>query len=54
MKAKEPTFSKEALLKSKRFFYQRDVLHVILMNDKMYTLREVNSLINSFFKKEVK
>lgn len=50
----KPTFSKESLLKSERYKNQRDVLNALLKDDVAYTIQEVDKLVNSFLKKEVK
>ncbi len=57
-KSKESTnevgFTKSQLLKSKKYIHQTDVLNVILEDDKNYTIKEVEKLIDGFMKKEVK
>ena len=49
---KEPTFFKRQLLNSKKYQHQKDLLNVILKNDKSYTIAEVDKLINDFMKKK--
>ena len=50
----ESTYSKEQVLKSKKYKNRKDVLNVVLKDDKVYTLKEVDKLIDGFMKKEVK
>lgn len=50
----EVSFTKSQLLKSKKYIHQTDVLNVILEEDKNYTIKEVEKLIDGFMKKEVK
>lgn len=51
---KEPTFNKGDLVKSKRYFSQRDVLNVVLVDGEQYTIKQVDKMINDFLSKEVK
>ena len=53
-KAKEATFTKAQLLKSKKYSERIDLLNVLLENDKAYTSKEVDKLIETFMNKEVK
>ena len=53
-KTVKPTFTKENLVKSERYKNQRDILNALLKDDKVYTLKEVDNLIETFLKKEVK
>ena len=47
--AKEkPVFSKESLLNSKKYMFQKDLLNILLDEDKEYTLEEVDKKINEF------
>ncbi len=41
-------FSKYVLVKSKRFQQQRDILQAILKEEKQYTLREVEEILQNF------
>ena len=50
----EKSFSKSQILSSKKYFDRKDLLNVILKEDKEYTLLEVNKLIDDFMKKAVK
>lgn len=46
-------FSKERILGSKKYEYRRDVLGVLLDDDKEYTFDEVDSLLKKFMKGKV-
>ncbi len=47
--AKEkPVFTKESLLNSKKYMFQKDLLNILLDEDKEYTLEEVDKKINGF------
>ena len=47
--AKEkPVFPKESLLNSKKYMFQKDLLNILLDEDKEYTLEEVDKKINEF------
>ena len=47
--AKEkPVFTKESLLNSKKYMFQKDLLNILLDEDKEYTLEEVDKKINEF------
>lgn len=48
------TFSKEQVLFAKKYVERRDLLAALLVDDKFYTLAEVDQLIEDFLKKEVK
>ena len=57
-KMKEPeeievAFSKEQILKSSRYVDKRDILNALLEDDKRYKLKEVDTFISDFLKKEV-
>ena len=49
----EILFSKEQILKSNRFKDKRDILSVLLEDDKKYKLSDVESMIVDFLNKEV-
>lgn len=52
---KEVTFSKKQFLKAANFSrVERDVLAVILDDDKQYTLEEVQKTLDNFKKRRVK
>lgn len=52
--AKEPVFSKESLLKSKRFRDQRDLVSAVLEDGAEYTIEEAENLITEYMKGKVK
>lgn len=49
----EILFSKDQILKSNMFKDKRDILNVILKDDKKYKLNDVKDKIKEFLKKEV-
>lgn len=49
----EPVFYKADLVKSKRYALRQDMLNALLVDGKAYTLKEVDSIIKTFLKKEV-
>lgn len=49
----EILFSKEQILKSNKFKDKRDILSVLLEDDKKYKLSDVESMIVDFLNKEV-
>ena len=51
---KEIEYTKMNLLSSKRYSHNRDILNVILNDDKTYNLNEVDKLIEDFYKKKFK
>ncbi len=57
---KEPTkvsavkYTKAQIIKSAKYSNRRDVLSVLLQDDKEYSLDEVDTLINKFMKGKVK
>lgn len=51
---KETTFTKQQIINSKKYLDRKDVLNVLLKDDTSYTFKEVDKLIDSFMKKEVK
>lgn len=44
-----PTFTKKQFIKSQRFAKHRDLLNVLLEDDKEYTIEEVEKVIKDFF-----
>lgn len=50
----EIKFSKEQLVKSKKFSGQQDLLNTILEDEKEYTLEEVVSKVEKYLKGKVK
>ena len=49
-----PKFSKEALLKCKRWADRRDALSVLLKDDAEYSHKDVENILNDFMKGSVK
>lgn len=49
----KPNFTKRAFLKSEYYRGKQDVLNALLDDDKMYTIDEVNNLIETFLKGKV-
>lgn len=47
-------FSKDQVLTAKKYAERRDLLAVLLADDKQYTLAEVDKVIDEFMQKEVK
>lgn len=54
IKTVDAKYAKIDILKSKKFVGRKDVLTVILNNEKQYTIDEVEKLIDSFMKGKVK
>lgn len=50
---KTAVFSKEQLIKSKRYRDNKDALNVLLKDGESYTLEETNKRINDFLKGKV-
>ncbi len=46
-------YTKEQILASKRFRFKKDAVDALLEDDKSYTIEEVESKIEEFYKKEV-
>lgn len=47
-----PVFSKQQILAAKKYAERRDLISVLLAEDKSYALAEVDKLINEFLTKE--
>lgn len=47
-------FSKEQFINSDKFSEHRVVLKALLSDDKKYTIKDVEKILNDFYKKEVK
>ena len=47
-------FTKQQILSAKKYTDRRDLLSVLLQEDKQYTIAEVDQLIDEFMKKGVK
>lgn len=54
VKTTESKYSKEQLLKSKKYANRRDLLEVLLDNKKEYSFAEVDAEIDKFMKRGVK
>ena len=50
---REASFSKGAFLRSMIFKYQRDLIDAILEDDKTYTVKEVEDLLQKELKRKV-
>ena len=48
---KDPSFSKAHILKMQRYIERRDLLSVLLEEDKSYTHAEIEKIIEEYFKK---
>lgn len=46
-------YTKEVILKAEKLIWNRDVLQVLLDDEKEYTLDEVEALVDAFNKREV-
>jgi hypothetical protein len=51
---KEISFTKDAILSSTKYANRRDVLGVILEDDKSYTAEQIETLLAKFMKGKVK
>lgn len=47
------TFTKSELMKSKRYILKRDILGALLSDDRRYTVREADTLIEQYMKGKV-
>lgn len=52
-KKKEIRYGKEAFMKSKRFFHERDLIHAVLASDRQYTIEEAEKKIKEFRERRV-
>lgn len=52
-RADVPTFGKEALIAARKYEEYRDVLRVLLEDDREYSAAEVSRLVKSFWKRKV-
>ncbi len=53
-KTLEITYSKEQLVKAKRFINHIDILNALLVDGVQYTIADVESIINKFLTKKVR
>lgn len=51
--AKEPAFTKDALVNSKRFRNERDIVSALLKDGVEYTISEVEAMIAKYMKGKV-
>lgn len=49
----EATFTKGQLVASKHFQHRRDVIRAVLEDDKRYTIKQAQALIDDFFGRKV-
>ena len=49
-----PTFTKESILKSKRWAFRRDALSFLLEDGKEYSHQDIENILNDYMKCEVK
>ena len=50
----ETAYTKEQILKSKKYREKRDLINALLVNGRSYTLNTVDDMIEKFLKGEVK
>ncbi|MET3616594.1 hypothetical protein ABID14_000214 [Peptoniphilus olsenii] len=53
-KTQAAKYTKDAILRADKLVWNRDVLSILLEDDKEYTLNEVDKLVNDFNTREVK
>ncbi len=51
---KEETYTKQAILNSKKYIKQKDLVNALLDDDKKYTLKEVDNSIKKYLKGVIK
>lgn len=51
---KEPTFEKEAIVRSARYRDKLDLVNALMEDGKEYTLKQVDKVIEEYLNKEVK
>ena len=51
---KEETYTKQAILNSKKYIKQKDLVNALLDDDKKYTLKEVDNTIKKYLKGVIK
>ena len=47
-------YTKDAILRAEKLSWNKDVLNILLEDDKEYTLSEVEKIVNDFNTREVK
>lgn len=50
----EEKYTKDAILRAEKLSWNKDVLNILLEDDKKYTLSEVEKIVNDFNTREVK
>ena len=50
----ENTYTKQAILNSKKYVRQKDLINALLDNGKKYTLKEVDNIIEKYLKGVIK
>ncbi len=50
----EPSYTKQSFLKSEKYKDKKDLISVLLDDNKSYTKTDVNRLIDSYLKRRVK
>ena len=50
----EEKYTKNAILRAEKLSWNKDVLNILLEDDKEYTLSEVEKIVNDFNTREVK
>lgn len=50
----DDTYTKQAILNSKKYVKQKDLINALLDNYKKYTLKEVDSIIEKYLKGVIK
>lgn len=52
-KSKDAAFSKKQLAAAKRYADKRDLINALLSDDKLYTVKEADALIDQYLKGKV-
>lgn len=50
----EETYTKEAILRAKEYSTKKDLVNALLEDDKKYTIKQVDSIINNYLKGVIK
>ncbi|WP_313132640.1 hypothetical protein [Anaerocolumna sp.] len=50
---KPATFTKQQLLKSKKYTEKKDLINALLVDDRSYSMAEVEEILNNFLKGKV-
>ena len=50
----EETYTKQAIINSKKYIRQKDLINALLDNNKKYTLKEVDGIIEKYLKGVIK